>query len=235
MPVAAQASVSLAWSPQTSPGAFNFGTVEIGQVHAQTFHLTNTGTTRTAALRVKLSGSSAFTKMRDTCASTRLAPGKSCLVRIAYTPATDGQTDTTVLTANNRTLTATYASITLSGTAHGTADLAWSESSYDFGTTAGTHQFTITNLGTANAVMDSGGQTSYASGVLGADVFCGQNIGDQAGGLAPGASCTETWTFDPTNCASFQPLTAGESDVYFTDSTLTTTNTVSLNISATCP
>src|SRR5690242_734295 len=162
LPATAQASVNVAWSPQTSPDTFDFGTVDIGQTPGQTFHLTNTGSVRTPALRIKLTGSSVFKKMRDTCAGTRLAPGKSCLVRVQYTPATDGQTDSTVMTANNKTLTATYASITITGTAHGTADLVWTNTatgqpiaSYDFGSTAGSHQFTLTNVGTAPAYLTS--------------------------------------------------------------------------------
>ena len=236
-PAAALAD-GIAVSPQTSGGAFDFGTVEIGHSMGQTFHMTNLLSTKTQPLRVRLSGSSTFKKSRDTCNGKRLAPGKSCLVRVNYTPTTDGQTDTTSLTVNNKALSLEYGAINLSGTGHGTASLVWTDtstsqpiSSYDFGTTGGTHQFTLTNVGTAPAFIVSSGQ-GFDATTLFADRDCGAVIGPS---FAPGATCTETWTFNPANCSSSGSLAGGSSIQYYTDSTHTTVASATLSVTATCP
>lgn len=231
------------WSPQTSPDTFDFGTVDIGQTPGQTFHLTNTGSVRTPALRIKLTGSSVFKKMRDTCAGTRLAPGKSCLVRVQYTPATDGQTDSTVMTANNKTLTATYASITITGTAHGTADLVWTDTatgqpiaSYDFGSTAGSHQFTLTNVGTAPAYLTSIQFSGSGGQGLSNDGGCGKPLVAAAASGNPlpvGWSCTETVTFSPI-CGD-GPTSWGINVGYVTDSTFTTREEADVGVTAENP
>jgi hypothetical protein len=242
LPATAEASVNVGWSPQTSPGTFDYGTAEIGQRPGKTFHLTNTGSTTTPVLRIKLTGSSAFQKMRDTCSGRQIAPTHSCLVRVYYAPATDGQTDTTVMSANNRTLSATYASITITGTAHGTADLVWTDTAtgqpttgYDFGTAGGTFTATLTNIGTAAA---HGAETgaSWTPGLISPDKFCASPLFDTD--FVAGATCTETWTFDATSCGAYSGSVSGFDSVgsYYVDSTRTTTaGPATLTVTATCP
>jgi hypothetical protein len=120
IPAAGLASTSggplLIWSPTTSAGTYSYGTVAAGQTVSQTFTLTNSGGTATAALKVTLTGSPAFTKLGDTCAGARLKSNTSCNVTIQYAPHTNGQNDSATLTAAS-SKPAAAASLTLKGAA----------------------------------------------------------------------------------------------------------------------
>ena len=105
----------LSWSPTTSAGTYNYGTVSPGSATPQTFTLANSGGSASAALTVTLKGSAAFTKTADTCTGTSIGPGKSCTVKVTYAPAAPGQADQATLTATG-TKTAATASLTLRGT-----------------------------------------------------------------------------------------------------------------------
>jgi hypothetical protein len=109
---AASGGPVLSWSPTTSPGTYNFGTVSPGSTVSQAFTLTDSGGGATSTLTVSLTGSSAFTKTKDTCTGTKLSPKKSCSVTVAYAPASSGQTDKATLTATSPKATA---SLTLLG------------------------------------------------------------------------------------------------------------------------
>jgi hypothetical protein len=110
----ASGTVALIWSPTTSTGTYNYGTLIPGQTASQTFTLINSGSASTAALKVTLTGSSAFTKTGDTCGGAKLKPNKSCYVIVQYGPTTSGQTDSATLTATSSKPSAT-ASLTLKG------------------------------------------------------------------------------------------------------------------------
>src|SRR6266545_474363 len=103
---------ALAWSPTN--GAYDYGTVTVGQTASQTFTLTNSGGSATGILTVTLSGSSAFTKTADGCTATSLGPRKSCSVSVQYAPTTAGQSDSATLAASGKK-TAASASLTLTG------------------------------------------------------------------------------------------------------------------------
>lgn len=155
--VSAQASVGAVWSPQTSPGAYDFGQTTPGTPLSKTFHLTNPGTTKTAALRISITGGSGvFKKMRDTCRGKSLAQGQSCLVRVTYAPTSSGASDTATLAATNTAGTTTYASLALSGSTPATPPNlviapTTSPDLFDFGTASGTQDFTVTNNGGTTA------------------------------------------------------------------------------------
>lgn len=87
----------LGWSPAT----YNYGTVPPGSATPQTFTLKNSGGSAIAALTVTVIGSAAFTKTADTCTGTSLGPGKSCTVKVTYSPAAPGQADQATLTATS--------------------------------------------------------------------------------------------------------------------------------------
>ena len=102
------------WSPTTSAGTYNYGTLNAGQTASQTFTLTNSGSMATSALKITLTGSSAFTKIGDTCSGARVKANRSCNVTVQYAPATSGQTDSATLTATS-SKPAAAASLTLKG------------------------------------------------------------------------------------------------------------------------
>jgi virginiamycin B lyase len=104
---------ALAWSPATN-GAYDYGTITVGQTASQTFRLTNSGGSATRILTVALSGSSAFTKTADGCTATSLGPRKSCSVTVQYGPTTAGQSDSATLAASGKKPAAS-ASLTLTG------------------------------------------------------------------------------------------------------------------------
>src|SRR6266542_3552007 len=128
MPAAGQAEgePALAFTPSTN-GAYDYGTVVVCQTASQTFTLTNSGGSATAALTVALTGSAAFTKTADACTATSLGPGKSCSVTVVYSPTAAGQSDTATLTASGRKAAATT-SLTLTGTGSGPRHIYWGHS-----------------------------------------------------------------------------------------------------------
>jgi hypothetical protein len=63
-----------------------------------------------------MTGSTAFTKIGDTCGGAKLKPNTSCNVTIQYAPATNGQSDSATLTAAS-SKPAVTASLTLKGAA----------------------------------------------------------------------------------------------------------------------
>jgi trimeric autotransporter adhesin len=101
-PAAAQAHTvpapALAWSPTTSSGGYDYGTLAAGTKSSETFTLTNSGGSASAELTVTLSGT-VFTKTADRCTGTSLGPGKSCTVTVQFHPAS--------ATSYTATLTAT--------------------------------------------------------------------------------------------------------------------------------
>src|SRR5215218_4031584 len=114
-PAAGQAvgGPALDWSPATN-GAYDFGTVTVGQTASQTFTLTNSGGSATGILTVALSGSSAFTKTADGCTMISLGPRRSCNVTVEYAPTTADQHDSGTLSATGKK-PAANASLALTG------------------------------------------------------------------------------------------------------------------------
>jgi len=188
----AKTGPATSFAPQTG-GAYDYGVVADGSHKDQTFTLTNSGGTATAALKLSLTGSSAFSRTTDTCSAISLGPAKKCTVTVRYAP-TGQSTDTATLTAVS-TKPAATATITLNGTA-GYVDVEISPSSHDYGSSSGNQTFTATNNGTlATGSYTFSGPTDEHFG-LGSTNTCDGNA------LAPGASCSFTITFTaPAQCA----------------------------------
>jgi virginiamycin B lyase len=104
---------SLSWSPTTTPGTFDYGTVVIGDTASQAFTLTNSGGSSSAALAISLSGSSVFSIIADGCSGSALGPRSSCTVMVSYAPVA-AEHDTATLTAIGKKASA-LAALTLSG------------------------------------------------------------------------------------------------------------------------
>lgn len=197
--VAAQASPpAAAFSPQTGAGVYDFGAVDgvAGKRAEQTFHLTNLGASKTPLLHIQIQGSALFQKTRDTCKGKRLAPGKSCLVRVRYSPRkVSGETDSATMVAAGPT-GAAIASISLTGNS-GAADLSVSPATFEgtspdgneyasgLGTAPSSQTFTLTNNGTGTTLDTLEVVPESDEGVWGMS-----NDACSGGSLAPGASCT---------------------------------------------
>ena len=106
---------SLSWSPSTS-GGFDYGLLGVGHTASQTFTLTNSGGSASAALEITLSGPAAFTITEDTCSETSLGPDKSCAVTVEYAPTASGASGPATLNATGKKEAAT-ADLTLAGSA----------------------------------------------------------------------------------------------------------------------
>lgn len=126
---AAGASASQTPAPAISWSA---AAVFTTQAPSQTFTLTNTGGSASAALRVILNGQAfSIPAGGDTCTGTSLGPGKSCTVTVTYTPSQGGGTAT--LTAmGNKTAATDTTTLHLSGAAPGPT-LTITSTEYDCG------------------------------------------------------------------------------------------------------
>jgi hypothetical protein len=109
---AAAAPARLSWSPITSSGSYDYGTLAAGATKSVTFTLTNTGGKATGPLRITLSEPAAFTISSNRCSGRSLGPNKSCTVPVEYAPKSSGQSASATLTASGK---AASASLTLTG------------------------------------------------------------------------------------------------------------------------
>ena len=85
-----------------------YGVVGVGQSLDQIFTLKNNGGTSTAALKVTLNGASAFSIAAggDLCTAVALGPKKTCTVKVRYTPAAGGASDSAGLSVISKKPTA---------------------------------------------------------------------------------------------------------------------------------
>jgi hypothetical protein len=111
---AAPTPASLAWSPTTSSGTYDYGTLAAGATKSITFTLTNAGGKASGPLTITLSGPSAFTISSNGCNGRSLGPNKSCTVPVQYAPKSIGQSESATLTASGK---AESSSLTLIGKA----------------------------------------------------------------------------------------------------------------------
>jgi hypothetical protein len=119
----------LGWSPTTSTGVFDYGTLTFGQSVTQTFTLTNSGGSATGTLTVTLSGSGAFTKTSDACTGRSLGRTSSCRVSVQYSPNAEGASDTATLTATGEK--PAPASLTLKGAGAVVRHIYWTNAETD--------------------------------------------------------------------------------------------------------
>ena len=89
------------------------------------------GSAAAASLEVSLSGAPAFTKTGDACTCSGLAPGRSCVVTVTYTPTAPGSNDAAVLVATSPGHT-TRSALNLLGTGGSCGHIYWTN--YSTGT-----------------------------------------------------------------------------------------------------
>jgi hypothetical protein len=170
-----------------SPTGLDFGDVQVGTTSgAQAVTVTNVGP---EALVMSGTGGAAgvFGGVQD-CQGRTLAPGESCSMTYAFTPATAG--DVVVNTAG--TWNGEPFEIELRG--RGVAPrFRITPTSLDFGDvpvgSSLQQTVSVTNVGLAPVVVS---MTGGAAGAFGGSQNCQGNT------LAPGASCQITYTFSPT-------------------------------------
>ena len=167
---------ALILSPTTSTGTYNYGTLDAGQTASQTFTITNSGGTATAALSISLTSSSAITKIGDTCSGVKLKPNTSCNVTIRYAPATAGQNDSATLTAASSKPSATVSLALKAASAKASPAIATSPSAG--GTVSVT---TVTDTATLSGGSSPSGTIEF-----------------QLHGPSATPSCTSTAVFDKT-------------------------------------
>jgi hypothetical protein len=208
LPAGGQAGsgAALAWSPTTSSGTYDYGTLDVGasQTKSVLFTLSNSGAMASGTLTINLSGPAAFTITNDTCPGLSLSGKKSCGVTVKYAPATGGETDNATLTATGEH--GAGASITLTGKG-GSADLSLSPGTptgttatgtkeYSFNNGGGTggweQTFTVTNNGNAasNTLQVQGGRVQFH--VI--SDTCSTNV------LAASGTCTIEIEFAAIDC-----------------------------------
>ena len=185
----------LTWAPETS-GAYDYGTVTVGQPVSQLFTLTNNGGSASAALTISLSGSPSFTVISDGCSATSLGPRKSCGVVVQFAPTNSGQV-TATLTANGRKPEA-IANLTLIGSSGATRHVYWGNSTFP-GTIGradldgqNVNQGFITGTAIPFGVAVDGSHvywTNFNNGTIGRADLDGQNVNQSfiTGGVNPSA------------------------------------------------
>src|SRR5208283_3092177 len=143
--------VSVGPTTITVTGTANLGSVVVGNTGtAQTFTVTNSGTTATGTLTVSVADPQ-FVTSSDTCTGTSLAAAGTCTISVALKPTTVGQLGTILNVANAG---GTPGSIQLSGTGLPPGALTITPSSKDFGsiplnTVSADVSFTVSNGGGA--------------------------------------------------------------------------------------
>jgi hypothetical protein len=236
----------LAWSPTTSLGSYDYGTLAAGATKSVTFTLTNPGGKATGPLRITLSGPAAFTISSNRCSGRSLGPNKSCTVPVVYAPKSSGGSESAMLTASGKSASA---SLTLTGQTGvgGTPNLTLSPgrflgpgndaaNDYDYGFglvgagSSKTTTFTVTNSSTSSS------QKLFITceGRLPSDPQCPQDepfmfLNDKCTDMILGAnqSCTFDLEFTaPANCV---PLYITNLEVIGTDVTY-----INLFVAAAC-
>jgi hypothetical protein len=185
-----------------SPATSDFGSVVVGATGSDTsFTVTNSGQGATGVLgTATVSGGNAsdFAVAMDGCATTTLAAGASCTIKVRFLPTAAGARAATLSVSATPGGTA---SSSLSGTALAPAALTVTPATQGFGSVV---------IGSASAdttltVQNSGG---VASGPVAATLG-GANAGDFAigastctGALSAGATCTVAVHFAPTSAGA---------------------------------
>jgi hypothetical protein len=157
-----------------SPTSNDFGTIDSGTTGSKTFTLTNSGGVATAALKVSLTGSAAFSKTADTCTAVSLGPKKSCSVTVQYAPTSAGSNDAGTLTVKSKKpLAVANAALTGKSTAAPTCSAGSETFSGD---TVGSQPTTFSGGTIDTAYGDNGGVLSGIAGFTVNSLYSGLSV-----------------------------------------------------------
>jgi hypothetical protein len=192
-------SVTLSGTGGTSgiwlaPATLNFASQTVGASSAaQVVNVNNTGTTP-VAMTISIAGNNPgdFAET-DNCSQSPLAGGKTCVINITFDPAQSGSRSAVVLISDAAPHSPQI--VTVSGTAVQAAATISPSSAIGFGgALAGTAStpitVTITNSGTAPAILTVRGATVSPAGNFAAANNC-------TAGVPAGGNCTLSVTFTP--------------------------------------
>jgi HYDIN/CFA65/VesB-like, Ig-like domain len=178
-----------------SPGAFNFGEVNVGASSgAAAFAVVNTGQRPATINGVSITPVGEFAIDSNACAAT-LAPGATCAVTVHFTPGASGPRSATLTATSTGGATASSA---LSGTGVTPPGLSISPTTKNFGSvpergTSAATTFTVKNTGSQPQTI-----TSVALNTGQPDQFA-LDPGTCAGAVVPGGgTCTVNAAFTPT-------------------------------------
>ena len=204
--------VQLTGTASVSPPSLTFSSQNVGTTSAaQKVTVTNTGLAQLvlAATPVSFTGadpSDYGIATGTTCtANLSIAPSSSCVIQVAFSPATTGTlTANLVITDNSGGVSGATQSVTLSGTGQqpGTGTASLNPSSLTFaaqtvGTTSAAQKVTVTNTGQATLVLAatplSFTGTAPSDYAVASGTTCTANLS-----LTPNSSCVIQVTFTPT-------------------------------------
>ena len=189
---------------QFSTSAVDFGSVSLGAYTERSLSVTNAGN-RSAALAAPVL-TSGYTLSSSSCTDT-LAVASNCSLVVKFSPALIGAVNGSLTLTANQGAGNTTTTAALNGVGQA-AHLSLSTSSVPFAPqtvgSSSTQTLTITNSGNTGSALTLGGLSAPFSLTTG----CGST-------LSPGASCTATLSFAPTEAIAYsQALTVtGSTDI----------------------
>ena len=175
--------------------SLSFGTENVGTTTtAQAVTLANTGSTAVSITSIATTGTNSGDFAQTNTCGTSLAAGANCTINVTFTPTASGSRTASVTITD--TAAGSPQTISLTGTG-ATLTVSFSPASLNFGnqvigTTSAPLTVTMTNTGTAKLTLN----TLYITGTNSQE-FAPQSNTCTAG-LAPGASCTITDQFHPS-------------------------------------
>ncbi|PYU92591.1 MAG: hypothetical protein DMG25_11805, partial [Acidobacteria bacterium] len=180
-----------------SPTSLTFASQNVGTTSAaQTVTLSNTGSAALSITSVAITGTNSSDFAQTNGCGSSLAAGSTCTISVTFTPAASGTRTAAVAVTDNATGSPQTAALTGTGASTSTGPVvSLSPASLTFpsqavGTTSGAQFVTLTNTGNSTLTFNG-------SFVISGD-FHFAGLGNCAGTVAAGASCTISVNFTPT-------------------------------------
>ena len=181
----------------------DFGSVVIGNTATQTIQFSNPGTIAATSLSITpLTGAYSLTSetQADAC-GTSLAPSQTCSIVVAFSPASAGVAQGSLVVSYNGGGTSQTIQVSLTGKGVEPAALTLAPPQFNYGSVevgvSVDQTFTLSNEGQAAATGLSATALMSPFSFKGSGNFPG-STGTCTATLAPGASCTVVVTFAPT-------------------------------------
>lgn len=190
----------------------------------QAITLTNSGTAALSLTGVSITGVNASSFSQSNTCSSSLAINASCKVTVTFKPTAAGTMTAAVSFADNAANSPQTVILSGSGTAPATISASVSPTSLTFpstpvGSTSAVQTVILKNTGTGTLTLTSSPTITGTYGSL----FHGAS--SCAGSLAPGASCSTNFTFQPTAAGTFAATLSFNDNAPGSPQTLTLTGT----------